>query len=185
MTYHWSITCSRCGRNWLRIPISRLRCVLWRIPLNTSEKHKNPSKFRSKFHALLLTHLTCAEALLLIVKFSARDARELSKSPVNTLLGCCWIAAVPVIGCCIPPTPPVPPTGRAAALWAAPDDVDIPPGFRTSPKASKPYFHFCMSTLIGGRRSRMIFCLIDYPECRRISWWRVVVRIIVVRGFGL
>lgn len=69
-----------------------------------------------------------------MVKFSASEARELSRSPVNTFPGC----PPPIKDCCcVPPSPPA----EGAALWAAPVVDGIPrppPGMRTSPSASKP-----------------------------------------------
>lgn len=75
------------------------------------------------------TYFTCADALLFIVKFSANDANELSKSPVSTfpvLDGCCVV-------CWAPPVPIIFP------VWIGPAAVaETGPGFNTAPNASKP-----------------------------------------------
>lgn len=81
------------------------------------------------------THFIDDEALLLMVKFSAKDANELSRSPVNTFpvfCGCAGTGAPGIIGC----EAPIKPLGT---LVAAP-----PVGFKTSPNGSKPFmFKWC------------------------------------------
>lgn len=81
---------------------------------------------------MLCTYFIDDDALLLMVKFSANDASELSKSPVRTLPGCCACCAAPgisdgwCVGCC----------------WIKPVDVPLPAdptGFNTSPNGSKPF----------------------------------------------
>lgn len=67
-----------------------------------------------------------------MVKFSANDASELSKSPVNTFPGGCW--------CCV--------TASVVWYWCGPvpiialpdwfDDDAAPAGINTSPNASNP-----------------------------------------------
>lgn len=132
--YHWPVpgTSRRC--NGLRIPVSRLGRILRWVPLDTPGRDWILNRDRPAILVPTPTHFTCAVALLLIVKFSASEARELSRSPVNTFPGC-----PPPINdcCCVPPSPPA----EGAALWAAPVVDGIPrppPGMRTSPSASKP-----------------------------------------------
>lgn len=78
------------------------------------------------------THFIDDVALLLIVKFSANEASELSKSPVRTLPGCCWFwvdCAEPgisdgwCVGCCVKLI----------------DCPLLPAGLKTSPNGSKPF----------------------------------------------
>lgn len=86
-------------------------------------------------------HLTWAVAVLLIVRFSANDANELSKSPVSTLpdaLACDWF------GC----TCGWPPVFDKLKPWTFPDWVAVLPadaaveaGIKTSPSASKPFIY--------------------------------------------
>jgi len=83
------------------------------------------------------THFIDDEALLLMVKFSASDASELSRSPVNTLPGC-GCTAPGIIGCCVACNEPV---VDVVFVTAAPDD---PTGFSTSPKGSKPFGFVCL-----------------------------------------
>lgn len=84
-------------------------------------------------------YLTCADADLFIVKFSANDANELSKSPVSTLpvlAGCGTICGCP------------PPVARIFPCWMGPPVDEA--GFNTSPNASKPlffWFFFCADGL--------------------------------------
>jgi hypothetical protein len=72
-------------------------------------------------------------ALLLIVKFSASDASELSRSPVRTFPDCACCGAAPgIIGCCVKPELVVVVVEDCPLLS---DDA----GFSTSPNGSKPF----------------------------------------------
>jgi hypothetical protein len=66
-------------------------------------------------------------ALLLMVKFSASDANELSRSPVNTFPAC-GCAAPGIIVCC-------------EVICIKPVDCPLvdPTGLKTSPNGSKPF----------------------------------------------
>lgn len=161
-TYHWAIICP-CGCcHWLRWP--RTSFTRW-IPLSTSVERINKKRVRNseqfrEFNKKIkktkknllknrkydvsgfvnaFTHFTWAVAALLIVRFSANDANELSKSPVSTLpvgLGCGWF------GC----GSDWPPVFDKLKPWTFPDWVDVVPadaveaGFKTSPSASKPFY---------------------------------------------
>lgn len=105
------------------------------------------------------TYFTWAVAALLIVRFSANDANELSKSPVSTLpvgLGCGWF------GC----GSDWPPVFDKLKPWTFPDWVDVVPadaveaGFKTSPSASKPFFlYFSFYFGILCKFSRRVNCV--------------------------
>lgn len=131
LTYHWSVSSTCCGGHWLWCPTGRFCRILWRVPLHSPVTRNEHIKSVSHYHFLtLVTYLTCADADLFIVKFSASDANELSRSPVRTFpvpadwCDCC---------CCIPPVPMI---LDVCVGPAAPPETG--PGFKTSPSASKP-----------------------------------------------
>lgn len=97
-----------------------------RIYRNTKKKNTFKENGNQNFNKFSI-YLTWADADLFIVKFSANDANELSKSPVSTLpvlAGCCTI-------CCWPP-----PAARIFPCCIGPPVDEA--GFNTSPNASKP-----------------------------------------------
>lgn len=116
------------------------------------------------FILCIYTYLTWADALLFIVKFSANEANELSKSPVSTFPELTADGCGAADAFCTPPIA----EPRTFPDWTepAPDDADEagPAGFNTSPNASKPFvwlfwicffFRFCFRVM----RTLFFFCV--------------------------
>ena len=98
--------------------------------------------FLTRAVTFAFTYFIDEVALLLMVKFSASEASELSKSPVRTLPDC-WSWAAPGIIC-------------GCVAWVKPfdgtDGPDDPTGFSTSPKGSNPldFFIVCVYACLVG-----------------------------------
>lgn len=147
--YHRPVSFASGGCHRLRRP-SRwtwFRRILGWIPLHSPEKRGKALVLSRRGPEQSHTHLTWAEALLLIVRFSASDANELSKSPVSTFpvaaAGCEAGDAFCALPVAEPRTLPVWVTGTPE-LDDAPEP--LPEGLKTSPNASKPFIRFVMHT---------------------------------------
>lgn len=183
ISHHRTIVGACCCHHWLGRPALGLRLVLRRIPLHASVRNEE-FWLRFIFNACKRrTYFIDDDALLLMVKFSAREASELSKSPVRTLPGCCgWPAPGIICGCeaCIEPV----------VEFKVPAD---PTGFSTSPKGSNPLWFSC---LVRGMCECFVwmwkgFFVIIIPRCRifepdpmkwRISEWNYAIDSIDKKG---
>lgn len=141
----WSLVSQHFSVNSTAHPCSDLQ-IHWELLIHrfVDRKGKNAS------------YLTWADALLFIVKFSANEANELSKSPVSTFPGLTVDGCGAADALCTPPIA----EPRTFPVWKepAPDDADEagPAGFNTSPNASKP-FVWLFSLLFFPRNARHLF----------------------------
>lgn len=135
-THHWTIVGAGSSHHRLRWPALWFCLIFRRVPLHASVMTRQNliSFYYIVKYKVRLTYFMDEEALLLMVKFSASDASELSKSPVSTLPGCCdWTAPGIICGCVA--------WNEPADMFAVPAD---PTGFSTSPNGSKPFMFSCL-----------------------------------------